>query len=830
METLETSLMLPDIWQQEAMRALNSGADVVVDAPTGAGKTYIFELLAENAAIFPAVYTVPTRALANDKLLEWRKKSWNVGITTGDVTDNLEAPIIVATLETQKHLLQDGIGPALMVIDEYQMIADTNRGVNYELALALTPPETRLLLLSGSVGNPQEVAQWLEKLGRRCVLIRHLERPVPLEEVHVENLPDTLPGSFRGFWPRAIGRALKEGVGPILAFAPRRRAAENLARQLARMLPEEDPLVLTEAQTRLAGESLARLLRARIAFHHSGLSYRQRAGLVEPLAKAGQLRVVVATMGLSSGINFSLRSVLVTDREYRHGDRHHLVRPDELLQMFGRAGRRGLDKRGYILVAPGKPRLNEARPLQLKRSNQVDWPSLLRLMARAEQEGTSPLQAARDLAARLFSRQRVPLGLDQLALYAGPKNGAHKDSLLPEAARTGVQQQIEILNSAGLWERRRAPRKMPLGHCLIATPEGWRPALSQAEILATVGTGRLIRLRRDTTETPEDAPANYGREIPLARWGRDEKEGELVLTKWMYARLREYLEDPCLPRRKWTREKVQTSVLPLLPILTEGGRACQVRRAADMLYVQLDYAAHEVFAHVDSLGKALLDPPTRERSVAYAMEGPSADSSSAGGSEEEPPALAWLRLGLIDAHGKPTLRGRLFSFFNHGEGLAVAAALENPDYPVEELVMDLANLRAGHRFNDFDAYAGRLGRACRETFRNLTYPGYLYKGLPQDYGDGAAEILADLKAGTLDLRQLSEYEISEGDVERARLEWRSLLNHLAHAPDLGWDRWLALKTAALEQLQTLGPPPQPGDFPPLTHLQRQRHKSFLRFE
>ena len=98
------------------------------------------------------------------------------------------------------------------------------------------------------------------------------------------------------------------------------------------------------------------------------------------MAKNGQLRMVAATMGLSAGVNFNLRSVVVTDREYRDQDASHLVRPDELLQMFGRAGRRGLDEKGYVIILPGKPRMNEARPLTLKRTNQVEWPSMIAVM------------------------------------------------------------------------------------------------------------------------------------------------------------------------------------------------------------------------------------------------------------------------------------------------------------------------------------------------------------------------------------------------------------------------------------------------------------------
>src|SRR5262249_49760972 len=176
-----------------------------------------------------AIYTVPTRALANDKLAEWRARGWDVGIATGDLAENLSAPILVATLETQKNRLIRGDGPALLVVDEYQMIGDPDRGLNYELALALAPSATQLLLLSGSVSNPQDIVKWFTRLGRRAKLIRHEERPVPLEEVVASQLSYHLPSEIRGYWPRFAAKALAENLGPILIFAPRRQAAESLA-------------------------------------------------------------------------------------------------------------------------------------------------------------------------------------------------------------------------------------------------------------------------------------------------------------------------------------------------------------------------------------------------------------------------------------------------------------------------------------------------------------------------------------------------------------------------------------------------------------------------
>ena len=208
---------VPDLWQQQAVAALRDGSDVVVHAPTGAGKTLVFELWSnQGKPRGQAIYTVPTRALANDKLAEWRARGWNVGISTGDLSENLEAPVLVATLETQKQRLIRGEGPSLLVVDEYQMIGDEDRGLNYELALAMAPATTQLLLLSGSVANPQQVVQWLERLGRRALLVRHEIRPVPLEEVFASQLSWNLPSEIHGYWPRLCAKALAENLGPIL--------------------------------------------------------------------------------------------------------------------------------------------------------------------------------------------------------------------------------------------------------------------------------------------------------------------------------------------------------------------------------------------------------------------------------------------------------------------------------------------------------------------------------------------------------------------------------------------------------------------------------------
>src|SRR5687767_5503345 len=509
-------VIIPDVWQQQAIAALRAGKDVVVHAPTGAGKTLIFELWSNQGKNRgQAIYTVPTRALANDKLAEWRARGWDVGIATGDLAENLGAPVIVATLETQKNRLIQGDGPVLLVVDEYQMLADPDRGLNYELALALAPPQTQLLLLSGSVGNPQDIVKWLRRLGRDALLVKYEHRPVPLEEVNANALNYHVPSEVRGYWPKFVAKALAEDLGPILIFAPRRQATETLAAELARQLPTPNPLQLRQDQKQIVGEHLAKMLRSRVAYHHSGLSYAARAGVIEPLAKAGQLRVVVATMGLAAGINFSLRSVALAGDSYRRDYVEQPLRPDEILQMFGRAGRRGIDEVGFVLVSANQIRLREGYAAHLSRSGMVDWSALLGLMAGAAEQGREPFAEAVRVQERLFTTKPIFLGVEESLKHPIVPCGLKTDA---ERARHVRKRVREMLNSRGEWEAMPATTEKPLREIVVMepaqqeplkgteieqqentsspfpplSPVKFRPVLSEPAALEKVGQGTLV--------------------------------------------------------------------------------------------------------------------------------------------------------------------------------------------------------------------------------------------------------------------------------------------------------------------------------------------------
>src|SRR2546421_1855621 len=427
-------------------------------------------------------------------------------------------------------------------MDEFQMLGDPMRGVHYELAVALAPKATQLLFLSGSVANPRDVVAWLQRIGREAVLIEHKIRPVRLQQPDRGNLADTQfvqwcsPSPPRpvfdrtggSSWPRMIGRAMRADLAPVLVFAPRRAAAEQIAQAIASALPVRDPLRLTPVQEATAGKSLTKLLRNRVAYHHSGLSYAARAGVVESLAKAGQLNVVVATMGLAAGINFSMRSVIVTDRRYFAGNFEHQVEADELLQMFGRAGRRGLDDLGYALYTQELPRLSDTRPRQLKRAAQVDWPSLISVMHAAAQRGEQPFAASVELTRSLFSVQQVPLGVEH-SLETGPRPcGLWVTDERARFVRRGV---LEMLNSRDEWEPRPPAKNATLGVALVReNPEsirGWRRALTLPRMLEGIGTGNLCRLQ---------SPTRYGRELPVATIL---PSGDIALVKWLKKAMRE---------------------------------------------------------------------------------------------------------------------------------------------------------------------------------------------------------------------------------------------------------------------------------------------------
>jgi hypothetical protein len=221
--------------------------------------------------------------------------------------------------------------------------------------------------------------------------------------------------------------------------------------------------------------------------------------------------------------------------------------------------------------------------------------------------------------------------------------------------------------------------------------------------------------------------------------------------------------------------------------------------------VKLDYSRADVRVWPDADNHPLINPPRRQVekqdiNLREVLGGGTLHSARAG--------RLWKKLGLIDTDGRPTERGHIASLFQHGEGLAVAAALEDLSYDAHAIAWDLAELRAGERVASAGRNSSRLGACCRLAYKSLTAEGYLREGLPAGFGEGCAEALKGFALhGKIPSVDAEGHGPGQGDLERAVLEWRSTLQLIAHGPSHPSDRWQQLRVAAQEVLgRILGPP------------------------
>jgi hypothetical protein len=385
------------------------------------------------------------------------------------------------------------------------------------------------------------------------------------------------------------------------------------------------------------------------------------------------------------------------------------------------------------------------------------------------------------------------------SLATGPKLcGLWVDA---ERARFVRRPIVEILNSREEWEPRGNRATVSLGEALLRENERWIPVLGQPKMLDRFPLGNLCRLRGKKI---------YGRELPLATFVAGQTDLPLVKPLRKRLRLKTLREDEL-------RSRVEASV----PQWSGGGVVDEFVRRANLLSVKIDFSNVLVEAWMDSSGQALLEPPERT-ALPLVCRGCSELQHDQSVEITASPTYAWRRLGLVAPDGTPTRRGVVFGFFQGGEGLAIAAALEDESYPIDDLIFDLANIRAGPRFAGEEAQlGGRLGALCQQTYERADHRGYLEMGVPVHYGAGASEVIRELVTNPSGRYKITSDSLRHGDVERALLEWRSMIRHIANAPDLDWKRWQDLKSAA-EKLIERAPSPAFFDFPPLLAAQQRR--------
>ena len=368
--------------QQKAIKTgILDGKNVVLAIPTASGKTLIAEICMLKSILEQggtALYLCPLRALASEKFEEFRsysKLGVNVGITTGDYDTAEEKygtfDILVCTNERADSLLRHRAKwmtkIAIVIADEVHLINDPGRGPTLEVVLARLrqiAPNAQILALSATVDNAEELAEWLEGTA-----VISDWRPVSLREgVYHEGKVFFGDGEEDRYSPATafpigdIARSVIRKKGQLLAFLNTRRSAVRTAQKLGSIVAprlkksEQKQLgniaekLLQLGEVTQVTDTLARLIRAGVAFHHAGLRYSERK-LIEEAFKNTLIKVICATPTLAAGVNLPARVVAI--REYRRFDRIEGYQPIPVLeykQMAGRAGRPKYDTTGTAIL------------------------------------------------------------------------------------------------------------------------------------------------------------------------------------------------------------------------------------------------------------------------------------------------------------------------------------------------------------------------------------------------------------------------------------------------------------------------------------------------
>lgn len=400
-----------DRFQIEAFDVLDDGRSVVVAAPTGSGKTVVAEYgiasaLADGKRAF---YTAPIKALSNQKYNDLVSLYGleKVGLLTGDNSVNGDAPVVVMTTEVLRNMIYarsralDHL--AVVVLDEVHFIQDTYRGPVWEEVIIHLPRHVRLVCLSATVSNANEVADWITTVRGATSFVVEEKRPVELENLYMvgdktsqrEHLFPTLVngrpnpevgrledqgrrvrgrGSARGgarrplFTPSrldVVERLDEEGLLPAIFFIFSRNQCDEAAASCLRAglrltSPDERSRIGRIIRQRLGDlddddldvlgyPQFVAQLEAGFASHHAGLvpPFKET---VEACFVEGLVKVVFATETLAVGINMPARSVVIEKLSKFTGDHHEFLTPGEFTQLTGRAGRRGLDEKGHAVV------------------------------------------------------------------------------------------------------------------------------------------------------------------------------------------------------------------------------------------------------------------------------------------------------------------------------------------------------------------------------------------------------------------------------------------------------------------------------------------------
>lgn len=477
-----------DPFQQEAIAYLQQNLSVLVAAPTGVGKTLIADWLVETlvSAGREVVYTAPIKALSNQKFREFKNLLGedSVGIITGDVVINPESPLRIMTTEIFRNMLHEDpervSNVSYVIFDEIHYLSDEDRGTIWEESLIFMPEWMRFLGLSATIPNADELAEWIQAIkGQEVKVVRQFERVVPLEHhlfaagVGAGNLDTMAKAAAK--WQEAhpgdkgpttthldlVAYVQRRKQLPCLYFVFSRRQCELKAAELAQRASFIPPKVGREIERRF-DEAIARFdlgklgmvrelrrcLARGIGFHHAGLLPVLKE-LVEVFFQDKLIAVLYCTETFSVGLNMPVKTVCFDSGMKYTSQGYRTLTTMEYFQMAGRAGRRGIDRRGYVYTLADLarfrredfPRVDERAIEPLQSQFAVSYSSILNMLlnypeeeieellgrsfasfqgrarARALEAEIAALKAERDALeegrCHLFGQNLCPLSLDK---------------------------------------------------------------------------------------------------------------------------------------------------------------------------------------------------------------------------------------------------------------------------------------------------------------------------------------------------------------------------------------------------------------------------------
>ena len=487
-----------DSFQIDAIESLYENLNVLVTAPTGAGKTIIAERGIEEYLDKGnrVIYTTPIKALSNQKYHDFLNSGFETGLLTGDRNENPDAGLIIATTEILRNMIFtnderiNDIG--LVVLDEVHYLADKERGSTWEEIIIHLPKDIKLLCLSATIGNENEFLNWIVSQRGPTDLIQSKIRPVPLEISLITASKDDeqilaikstedkrnkpifkLDKKFKRFRKPSlsdqISYIMNKKATPCILFYFSREKVENKARyaanlnfkikknvQLRHLFEDIFDDITNEEYQLLNLDELYWMWSRGVAYHHAGLAPIVKE-FVEFLFINRHIDILFATETLSLGINMPAKSIIIDSSFKYDGLKTRLISKSEFLQLTGRAGRRGIDSKGYAYINYDKRVENswyndlfDLKPNNLKSSYSNSYGSVLNLNNKyGEKKGIEMIKKSfysyqnklNDKALETNYKAKLKV-LNEMNYFTDLK----KNKLLTETHRDNLILGIEMLN------------------------------------------------------------------------------------------------------------------------------------------------------------------------------------------------------------------------------------------------------------------------------------------------------------------------------------------------------------------------------------------------